>query len=237
MIAQRQFGGLPERQAWLHDHTVDPLFPHGREVGAEIMILRDHDRHQLDAEALTGDLDLLYLAPERLLTERCLDLLASVPLSLFAIDEAHCVSQWGHDFRPEYIQLSVLARRFAGVPRVALTATADGLVAAGYASRATEPGDRRVVRLSLTPAGRAALDRADAAYSAWLGPLLDATGGRQTVLDALELLGSAMTEARRARQGLAPRDDADSDGDGKERAHEHRTEHHHDHAAQREGGG
>src|SRR6202046_5402220 len=72
-----------------------------------------------------GDLDLLYLAPERLLTERCLELLGSVSLSLFAIDEAHCVSQWGHDFRPEYIQLAVLARRFAGVPRVALTATAD----------------------------------------------------------------------------------------------------------------
>ncbi|MEJ0008542.1 MAG: RecQ family ATP-dependent DNA helicase [Steroidobacteraceae bacterium] len=73
----------------------------------------------------TGDLDLLYLAPERLLTERCLALLGGVSLSLFAIDEAHCVSQWGHDFRPEYIQLSVLARRFPGVPRVALTATAD----------------------------------------------------------------------------------------------------------------
>jgi ATP-dependent DNA helicase RecQ len=72
-----------------------------------------------------GELDLLYLAPERLLTERCLELLGSVVLSLFAIDEAHCVSQWGHDFRPEYIQLSVLARRFPGVPRIALTATAD----------------------------------------------------------------------------------------------------------------
>jgi len=72
-----------------------------------------------------GGLDLLYLAPERLLTERCLALLGSVSLSLFAIDEAHCVSQWGHDFRPEYIQLSVLARRFPGIPRVALTATAD----------------------------------------------------------------------------------------------------------------
>jgi ATP-dependent DNA helicase RecQ len=72
-----------------------------------------------------GELDLLYLAPERLLTERCLALLDSVALSLFAIDEAHCVSQWGHDFRPEYIQLSVLARRFPGIPRVALTATAD----------------------------------------------------------------------------------------------------------------
>jgi DNA-binding MarR family transcriptional regulator len=129
-----------------------------------------------------------------------------------------------------------LAQRLA-VAKPTLTATADGLVAAGYASRAAEPGDRRVVRLSLTPAGRAALDRADAVYSAWLGPLLDATGDRETVLDALDLLGSAMTEARRARQGLGPCHNGDADGDGKERAHEHRTGHHHAHAAQQEGGG
>jgi DNA-binding MarR family transcriptional regulator len=130
-----------------------------------------------------------------------------------------------------------LAQRLA-VAKPTLTATADGLVAAGYASRAAEPGDRRVVRLSLTPAGRAALDRADAAYSAWLGPLLDATGEPGAVLDALDLLGSAMSEARRARQGLGARGDGDGDGDGdgKERAHEHRTAHHHAHAAQQEGG-
>ncbi len=72
-----------------------------------------------------GELDLLYVAPERLLTPRCLELLAGAPLALFAIDEAHCVSQWGHDFRPEYLQLAVLAERFPGVPRIALTATAD----------------------------------------------------------------------------------------------------------------
>ena len=72
-----------------------------------------------------GRLDLLYVAPERLLTERCLQLLSSAPVALFAIDEAHCVSQWGHDFRPEYMQLAVLGKRFPGVPRVALTATAD----------------------------------------------------------------------------------------------------------------
>ncbi len=65
------------------------------------------------------------MAPERLLTGRCLDLLASTPVSLFAIDEAHCVSQWGHDFRPEYRQLTILHERFPGIPRIALTATAD----------------------------------------------------------------------------------------------------------------
>lgn len=72
-----------------------------------------------------GDLDLLYVAPERLLTQRCLDMLDGVPIALFAIDEAHCVSQWGHDFRPEYIRLSVLHERYPQVPRIALTATAD----------------------------------------------------------------------------------------------------------------
>ena len=72
-----------------------------------------------------GELDLLYIAPERLLTARCLDMLDEVQIALFAIDEAHCVSQWGHDFRPEYIRLSVLHERYPQVPRIALTATAD----------------------------------------------------------------------------------------------------------------
>ncbi len=70
-------------------------------------------------------LDLLYVAPERLLMPRMLELLDEARLALFAIDEAHCVSQWGHDFRPEYLQLSVLQERFPKVPRIALTATAD----------------------------------------------------------------------------------------------------------------
>jgi len=72
-----------------------------------------------------GELDLLYVAPERLMTERFLNLLERAPLAMFAIDEAHCVSQWGHDFRPEYIQLSILHERFPDIPRMALTATAD----------------------------------------------------------------------------------------------------------------
>ncbi|SMB84262.1 ATP-dependent DNA helicase, RecQ family [Deinococcus hopiensis KR-140] len=75
---------------------------------------------------LGGDLDLLYIAPERLLLPRTLELLRQAQIALFAIDEAHCVSQWGHDFRPEYQQLSVLEREFPQVPRIALTATATG---------------------------------------------------------------------------------------------------------------
>jgi ATP-dependent DNA helicase RecQ len=85
------------------------------------------DVQSVERRARQGQLDLLYVAPERLLTDRCLDLLAASKLALFAIDEAHCVSQWGHDFRPEYIRLAVLAERFPGVPRIALTATADAL--------------------------------------------------------------------------------------------------------------
>ncbi len=72
-----------------------------------------------------GALDLLYVAPERLVMPRMLELLEQSRIALFAIDEAHCVSQWGHDFRPEYLQLSLLHERFPDVPRIALTATAD----------------------------------------------------------------------------------------------------------------
>ena len=92
-----------------------------------------------------------------------------------------------------------LAQRLA-VAKPTLTALADGLVAAGYATRTAEEGDRRVVRLTLTEAGRAALDRADAAYAAWLTELLTATGEPAAVLAALGLLGSALTETRRARK-------------------------------------
>ena len=72
-----------------------------------------------------GELDLLYLAPERLMSDTFLERLRDIPISLFAIDEAHCVSQWGHDFRPEYIQLGRLRRLFPDIPLIALTATAD----------------------------------------------------------------------------------------------------------------
>ena len=100
-----------------------------RQVGVRAEFLNS----TLNAEAasrveqalLAGELDLLYVAPERLLTSRFLSLLDRAPVALFAIDEAHCVSQWGHDFRREYRELTVLHERWPDVPRIALTATAD----------------------------------------------------------------------------------------------------------------
>ncbi len=87
--------------------------------------LQPSEAQQVERCLRAGDLDLLYIAPERLLTPRTLELLDHSPLGLFAIDEVHCVSQWGHDFRPEYLQLSVLRERYPAIPRIALTATAD----------------------------------------------------------------------------------------------------------------
>ena len=82
------------------------------------------ERRRVEAALLAGELDLVYLAPERLKLSSTLDLLDRAPVSLFAIDEAHCVSQWGHDFRPDYLALSILHERWPAVPRIALTATA-----------------------------------------------------------------------------------------------------------------
>lgn len=99
------------------------------EIGVRAAVLNSSLSQQeavvVEQKLQNGEYDLLYVAPERLLTARFLNLIARIPVALFAIDEAHCVSQWGHDFRPEYIQLSVLHERFPKVPRIALTATAD----------------------------------------------------------------------------------------------------------------
>jgi ATP-dependent DNA helicase RecQ len=117
--------------------------------------LSPQEASDVERRLIAGDLDVLYVAPERLLTPRCLSLLEQAKIALFAIDEAHCVSQWGHDFRPEYIGLSVLAERFPDVPRIALTATADELTRKEIAER-----------LSLTDAPRfvASFDRPNIRY-------------------------------------------------------------------------
>jgi ATP-dependent DNA helicase RecQ len=100
---------------------------------------------EVEQAFLAGELDLLYVAPERLLTDRCLDLLSRGRVSLFAIDEAHCVSQWGHDFRPEYLELSILHERWPGVPRIALTATATTVTRREIAERLQLDGARHFV--------------------------------------------------------------------------------------------
>ncbi|WGS20546.1 MULTISPECIES: DNA helicase RecQ [unclassified Bradyrhizobium] len=109
------------------------------EAGVNAAVLNStltyEEASEVERRLIAGDLDLLYVAPERLLTPRCLNLLGQAQIALFAIDEAHCVSQWGHDFRPEYIGLSVLAERFPDVPRIALTATADALTRKEIAER------------------------------------------------------------------------------------------------------
>ena len=117
----------------------------------------------------TGEIDLVYVAPERLLTSRCLDLLEASKIALFAIDEAHCVSQWGHDFRPEYIKLSILHERFPDVPRIALTATADHQTRAEIALRLQLGEARKFV---------SSFDRPNIRYQ-----IVEKANGRKQLLD------------------------------------------------------
>jgi ATP-dependent DNA helicase RecQ len=105
---------------------VDALRQAGVRAAALNSRLSSGETSEIERAVRDGALDLLYVSPERVATTRCLELLSGSHLALFAVDEAHCISQWGHDFRPEYQQLSILRKRFPGVPLVALTATADG---------------------------------------------------------------------------------------------------------------
>ena len=130
-----------------------------REAGVAAAFLNSslsaEDQREVERQLLAGELNLLYVAPERLLTGRFLAQLERTEVALFAIDEAHCVSQWGHDFRPEYRELAILHQRFPAVPRIALTATAD-----------PRTRDEIVERLSLQQARQfvASFDRPNIGY-------------------------------------------------------------------------
>ncbi|MHC5907020.1 DNA helicase RecQ [Streptomyces sp. S6] len=139
----------------LMQDQVDALRAVGVRAGF-INSTQDFDERRLvEAEYAAGELDLLYLAPERLRLDSTLELLSRGKVALFAIDEAHCVSQWGHDFRPDYLALSLLGERWPDVPRIALTATA------------TEATHREIVQRLGMPAARhfvASFDRPNIQY-------------------------------------------------------------------------
>jgi ATP-dependent DNA helicase RecQ len=176
-----------------------------RQFGVEAAFLNSSQdaaaQRDVERRFAAGALKLLYVAPERLLTERCLDLVATTPIALFAIDEAHCVSQWGHDFRPEYRQLTVLHERFPDVPRIALTATADA------------PTRREIVeRLALESARRfiASFDRPNIRYRVvgkddarrQLDDFLAAHRGESGIVYCLSRRKVEDTAARLAGQGI-----------------------------------
>jgi len=109
----------------LMQDQVDALTQAGVRAACMNSAMGSAHNYQVEQQALRGELDMIYIAPERLTLQRTIDWLGQCHLSLFAIDEAHCVAQWGHDFRSDYLQLSLLQQYFPHVPRIALTATAD----------------------------------------------------------------------------------------------------------------
>ena len=119
----------------LMDDQVATLNELGLRAAALNSTLSEDAQREIARQMRAGELEFLYLAPERLLKPRTIAFLQSLQIALIAIDEAHCVSQWGHDFRPEYLQLGQLAEQFPGVPRMALTATADERTRAEMAQR------------------------------------------------------------------------------------------------------
>ncbi len=147
-----------------------------RELGIRAAFLNSsltlQAQRQVEHDMQHGEIDLLYVAPERLLSSQFLDLLDQTPLALFAIDEAHCVSQWGHDFRPEYQQLGLLATRYPHVPRMALTATAD---------ERTRADIIQVLGLQNAPVFLSSFDRPNIRYT-----IVEKDNGRKQLLDFIQ---------------------------------------------------
>lgn len=156
----------------LMQDQVDALAEVGVRAAFLNSTLSSEQARNTEHQVQRGELDLLYIAPERLMTTRCLGLLERSNIALFAIDEAHCVAQWGHDFRPEYIKLSVLHERFPQIPRIALTATAD-----------PETRAEIVMRLQLEQALQfvASFDRPNIRYQ-----IVEKNNARQQLLDFIQ---------------------------------------------------
>lgn len=139
----------------LMQDQVDALLQLGVKAAFLNSSLDSYTAHKVEQDILGNKLDLVYVAPERLMMPRFLEILEQTQVALFAIDEAHCVSQWGHDFRPEYVQLTILHERFPLIPRIALTATAD------------EPTQREIIeKLNLSEARKftSSFDRKNIRY-------------------------------------------------------------------------
>ncbi len=144
-IAREGIGVIVSPLIALMNDQVAALKEYGVRAAALHSGCAPEDQSATERAIRRGELDLVYVSPERAVGERCLQLLGDCRVALFAIDEAHCVSDWGHDFRPEYLQLAVLAERFPGVPRLALTATADGQTQRDIAERLKLDGAERFV--------------------------------------------------------------------------------------------
>ena len=129
----------------LMQDQVDALAQNGISAAFLNSTQAPQQQRAIEAQLRAGDIDLLYVAPERAMTPEFLQLLGECPLALFAIDEAHCVSQWGHDFRPDYQNLRQLHQHFPGVPRIALTATADRRTLAEIEAQLQLEGAQRFV--------------------------------------------------------------------------------------------